>query len=84
MVVATSACLDKDYSEIGRVIQDCEDYLFYFYFSSYNYIYREANGVSYRLAHLTSRSYIDNSWFDEMSSIIEDVLFEDLCNSSQR
>lgn len=48
-----------------------------------HHIYREANGVVHRLAHIASHSSIVKFWLDEMPSIIEDVedvLFEDCCN----
>lgn len=44
------------------------------------HVYREANGVANRLAHIASCSGIDDFWLDEMLFIIENVLCEDICS----
>lgn len=72
-----SSCIDC--SEIGRIVEDCRDYMSSISSANLCHIYREANGVAHRLAHLASVSYVDDLWLNETPSIIEDVLFEDLC-----
>jgi hypothetical protein len=51
-----------------------------FSFIKCQHIFREANSVAHRLAHFASFSYLDDLWLDETPSIIEDILYEDLCS----
>lgn len=83
VVVAALTSAAEDCSEVGHIIEDCKDYLLAFNSVLVRHINREANGVAYRLTHLASCSCIDNLWFDETLSIIEDVLFKDLCNCNR-
>lgn len=50
---------------------------------SFRRIYREVNDVANHLAHLASRSYIDDLWLGETPSIIDDVLYEDICKCTR-
>lgn len=50
---------------------------------STKYVYCEANCVSHRLAYIASLSTIDEFWSDETPSIIEDILYEDICNGTR-
>ena len=69
-----------DRSEFGRIVDDCKGYLNGFNSFRVRHIYREANCVAHRLAHIASLSNIDELWLEETPSIIEDVLYEDYCN----
>lgn len=48
----------EDYSEVGRVVEDCKEYLASFSSINFRHIYRETNGVAHRLAHLASLSML--------------------------
>lgn len=74
LVVAALANSTEDCSDIGRVMADCKDYMSEFHSINFRYVFREANGVAHRLAHLASCSFIDNLCLGETSSIIEDVI----------
>lgn len=63
-----------DLFEVGRIVDNCREYMNMF--NSIN-VYREANCVANRLAHIGSYFWIDNFWLDETLSIIKDVLYED-------
>ena len=69
----------EDLSEIGRIVEDCKEYMLAFTSLNFRHIYREANGVAQRLSHTASFSNIDNFWVDDTPSIIEDVIYKDLC-----
>lgn len=83
MVVAALNNVAEDCSEVGRIIEDYKEYLLAFNSVLVRHINREVNGVAHRLAHLASCSCIDDLWLDETPSILEDVLFEDLCNCNR-
>ncbi|XP_061999476.1 uncharacterized protein LOC133716838 [Rosa rugosa] len=69
----------EDRSDIGRIIEDCKSYLTSLHSVQIRHIFREANGVANRLAHLASMNYLDDVWLDESPAIIQDVLYEDSC-----
>ncbi|XP_004296207.1 PREDICTED: uncharacterized protein LOC101297422 [Fragaria vesca subsp. vesca] len=71
---------EEDLSMVGRIVEDCKRYTRSFISFRCRHIYREANGVANRLAHLASWNSLDELWFDEAPVIIRDVLFEDGCN----
>ena len=73
----------EDYSDVGRIIHDCHSYIRTINTCRVSHIYREANGVANRLAHLASCSFLDEFWVDETPVSIQDVLYEDLCNSTR-
>lgn len=75
--------ISKDYSEIGQIVEDCKDYMFAIPLFNFRHIYREVNGVVYRLAHLASLSYIDDFWLGETSSIIKNIFFENIYKCSR-
>lgn len=50
------------------------------HFIQVKHVYREANGVAHRLAQFACFSSLDEFWINETPSIIEDVLYKDLCN----
>ncbi|XP_024179050.1 uncharacterized protein LOC112185076 [Rosa chinensis] len=54
LVVTTLQREVEDRSDIGRIIDDCKSYLTYFHSIQVSYIFREANGVANRLAHVAS------------------------------
>ena len=70
----------EDRSEIGCIIGDCKSYLTCFRSIQVSHVFREANGVANRLAHLASGSNINEVWLGEAPAIIRDVLYEDGCN----
>ncbi|KAK9938970.1 hypothetical protein M0R45_015680 [Rubus argutus] len=80
MLVDALTGVEDDFSQIGRIVGDCKEYLCSFNSFEIRHVYREANRVTHRLAHIASLSNFDNCWLRETPSIIEDVLFEDLCN----
>ena len=80
MLVEALTGVEDDFSQIGRIVGDCKEYLCSFNSFEIRHVYREANRVAHRLAHVASLSSFDNCWLGETPSIIEDVLFEDLCN----
>jgi ribonuclease HI len=73
----------ENYSEVGRIINDCHSYRRTINSCQVSYVYREANEVANRLAHLASCSFFNEFWVDETHVIIQDVLLEDLCNSTR-
>lgn len=48
----------EDYLEMGRIVEDCKDYMLVFEFLEVRHIYREANDIVHRLAHLASCSVV--------------------------
>jgi hypothetical protein len=44
------------------------------------HVYRKANCVAHRLAHIVSCSNLDDFWIDKTSSIIKYVLYENMCH----
>lgn len=70
--------LGEDYSDIGPIIGDCKDYMLAITSLNVRHIYREANCVAHRLAHVASFSIVDDCWIDNTPSIIEDVIYEDI------
>ncbi|KAL6178236.1 hypothetical protein ACLB2K_049755 [Fragaria x ananassa] len=82
LLVAALEREEEDLSEVGRVLGDCKDYMSAFQSIRIRHIGREANGVADRLAHLASAGLLDDVWSGETPAIIQDVLYEDICNSS--
>lgn len=72
----------EDFSEIGRIIDDCRVYKLEVRPIQVRHIYCEANGVAHRLANIASFSFLDDLWLDEALVIIQDVLYEDRCKCS--
>ncbi|XP_061993525.1 uncharacterized protein LOC133711410 [Rosa rugosa] len=70
----------EDRSDVGRIIDDCKSYLTSLHSIQITHVFREANGVAHRLAHLASSAYLDDVWLDEAPVIIQDVLYENYCN----
>ena len=64
-------------------MEDCKEYRNTFTSIQFSHISCKANGVALRLAHFASFSAMDDLWLVEAPSIIEDVLYEDLCNCSR-
>ncbi|KAK9950614.1 hypothetical protein M0R45_006095 [Rubus argutus] len=77
-LVSTLERIGEDFSEYGRIIDDCREYMLTFNTIEIRHIYREANCVANRLAHIASISTIDKLCLNETPSIIEDVLIEDM------
>ncbi|KAL6197001.1 hypothetical protein ACLB2K_032614 [Fragaria x ananassa] len=50
---------EEDLTEVGTIVHDCMPYMQAFNFVSVRHVFREANGVAYRLAHLASKSVVD-------------------------
>ncbi|PRQ45142.1 putative ribonuclease H-like domain, reverse transcriptase zinc-binding domain-containing protein [Rosa chinensis] len=82
LLIAALKSEEDNFSEVSRVFDDCKDYLSAFQSVEIRHIYREANGVAHRLAHLASYLLLDDIWLDETPAIIQDVLYEDYCNVS--
>ncbi|PRQ31117.1 putative ribonuclease H-like domain, reverse transcriptase zinc-binding domain-containing protein [Rosa chinensis] len=82
LLIATLKSEEDNFSEVSRVFDDCTDYLSDFQSIEIRHIYREANGVAHRLAHLASYLLLDDVWLDETPAIIQDVLYENYCNAS--
>lgn len=82
-LVAVLSSDKEDYSEVGRIIEDCRRYIMAFNSIQIRHIYREANSVAHRLAHFASFSFLDDLWLEETPAIIRDVLYEDLCNCAR-
>lgn len=82
-LVAAIGSLIPVFLELGRVVEHCRDYMEAIGSLCIKHVYRVANCVAHRLAHIASHSSIDNFWIDEMPSIIEDVLYEDLYHCKQ-
>lgn len=83
LVVSALAASSEDHSEIGRIVEDCKDYMSALHSFGFRHIYHEVNNVAHRFAHLASVSYIDDFWLAETPSIIEDVLYEDFCKCTR-
>lgn len=79
LLVAAFHRLKEDWSECGRVVEDCKELRSTFVSFSLRHIFREANGVAHRLAHLANSSHDDFLYLDETPEIIQDVLVEDSC-----
>jgi hypothetical protein len=79
MIVTALANADNDLSQVSRIIEDCRVYLRSFNSFVIRHIYREANGVAQRLAHVANFSRSFDFWIEVTPSIIEDVLYEDGC-----
>lgn len=73
----------EDLSEIGSIVGDCKDYMLAFTSFNIRHIYREANRVAHRLAHVASCASVDEFWVDHTPSILEDVIYEDICPVSR-
>ena len=73
----------EDWSEVGRIVEDCKSYMEAFNFILVRHIFREANCVAHRLAHTATFSALDEFWLQDTPSIIEDVLFEDFCKCTR-
>ncbi|XP_061990640.1 uncharacterized protein LOC133709052 [Rosa rugosa] len=82
ILVAALNSGEKNFSEVSRILDDCKDYMSSFQSVRIRHIYREANCVADRLAHLASLFYIDDVWLEETPAIIQDVLYNDYCNST--
>jgi hypothetical protein len=74
-------CEDRSY--VGCIVEDCKKYRTAFTSCQFGHIYRKANGVALRLAHIANWSTMDEYWLVEAPSIIEDVLYEDFCNRTR-
>ncbi|KAL6227535.1 hypothetical protein ACLB2K_001492 [Fragaria x ananassa] len=72
----------EDFSMVGRIIEDCQRYVSAFNFFQLQHVCREANSVANRLVHFARCNNYDDFSLDETPAIIQDVLYEDLCNSS--
>ncbi|XP_062021071.1 uncharacterized protein LOC133737560 [Rosa rugosa] len=83
LVIAALKSATEDYSEVGCIVEDCKAYLHAISSINLYSVYREANGVAHRLAHLASVDYLDDYWLDETPVIIRDALFEDSCTSTR-
>ncbi|KAL6182390.1 hypothetical protein ACLB2K_043812 [Fragaria x ananassa] len=76
-LVAALKSEEKDLLEVSRVISDCKSYFSVFQSIRIRHVYREANGVANRLAHLASICFINNVWLEETHDNIQDVLYDD-------
>jgi hypothetical protein len=56
VLVAAIGSTVPDFSELGKVVEDCRDYMGAIGSLRVKYMYREANSVAHRLAHITSLS----------------------------
>ena len=70
---------EEDFSEIGRIVDDCNMYASSFAFIQFRHVYRQANGVANRLACLANGHDLDQVWLEESPVIIRDILLEDGC-----
>ena len=59
-LVAAIGSSVPDFSELGRVVEDCRDYMGAIGSLCVKHVYREANCVAHRLAYIASHSSIDN------------------------
>ncbi|XP_004293150.1 PREDICTED: putative ribonuclease H protein At1g65750-like [Fragaria vesca subsp. vesca] len=82
-VMKALATIDGDVIEVSFILSDCRHYMEAFRFILLRHVYREANGVAHRLAHLARSSSLNEFWVDEPPDIIQDVLMEDGCNISR-
>ena len=83
MLVAALKGSEDNLSNMGCIIGDCKSYLRAFSSIDICHIFREANGVAHRLAHIASSSFTNEFWLEETPSIIEDVLLDDVCNRTR-
>lgn len=84
LVLATVSHSYDDCSFVGHILEDCREYMSDFSSIITRHVFHElVNGVAHCLTHLASLSSIDDFWLDETPSIIEDVLYEDLCNCAR-
>ena len=83
LLATTLASVGEDFSHIGRIVGDCKELMHSFNSIEIRHIYREADCVAHRLAHIASFSISNCIWFEDTPSIIEDVLFEDCCTRTQ-
>ncbi|KAL6186127.1 hypothetical protein ACLB2K_042248 [Fragaria x ananassa] len=83
IVMKALATTDGDVIEVSSILSDCRHYMETFRLILLRHIYREANGVAHRLAHLARSSSLYEFWVDETPDIIQDVLMEDGCNISR-
>ena len=81
LVVALNS-VREDYSDVGRVVDDCKQYLIAMQSSTIRHIFREANSVADRLAHFACQGSIDSLWLEEPPDIIQDVLYEAMCSNA--
>lgn len=51
--------LGADFSELGCIVEDCREYMKVVHPIQVKHVFRETNGVAYRLAHVASWSNID-------------------------
>lgn len=82
-LVVALANLDDDLTDTGCVVGDCKDYRLAFTSVNVQHIFREANCVAHRLAHAARFSTVDEFWIDNTPSIIEDVIYEDICSRTR-
>ncbi|XP_024158692.1 uncharacterized protein LOC112166150 [Rosa chinensis] len=82
LLIAALKRVGNDFSDVGRVLEDCKSYMTAFQSIEIRHIYREANGVADRLAHLASLFALNDVWLEETPAIIQDVLYEDYCKCS--
>ena len=73
----------EDWSHVGRIVEDCKNYMTAFNNIQAHHIFRETNCAAHRLAHTANFSAMDEFWLEEIPAIIEDVLFEDFCNCTR-
>ncbi|XP_024171590.1 uncharacterized protein LOC112177537 [Rosa chinensis] len=75
LLIAALKSKEENLSEVSRILDDCRDYMSAFQYVRARHAYREANGVTHRLAHLASLFSINDVWLDETPAIIQDVLY---------
>lgn len=61
----------EDCYEIGRIMEDCMEYIKFFDFIVVRHVYRKINAVVHRLATFAKGFVMDDFWFAETPSIIE-------------
>lgn len=59
-LVAAIGSSVPDFSELGRVVEDCRDYMGAIGSLHMKHVFRETNCVAHPLAHIASHSSIDN------------------------
>ncbi|KAL6214185.1 hypothetical protein ACLB2K_013623 [Fragaria x ananassa] len=79
-IMLSLARSSEDMSEVSALLNNCKAYMESFQFILLRHVYREANGVAHRLAHLVRIAYLDELLVDESPDIIQDVLMEDGCS----
>lgn len=80
MMITALAATNLDLSEVGRIVEDCREYMTECSSFHIKHVFREANGVTHRLAHFASLSVLDGFRLDKTPSIIEDVLYDNYYN----